>query len=163
MYKIIKSDIFACFYSALLGFATTVIPRWLTYYASSALFAIFGVRMLREGETWHSKQCVWTGISANTVCPSPRVLYVRWRGAGRIWRGTSWSEETRGRGNNQSIMILYLKRIAGAVNLLTNICNYCRQKNKGHLETQNLASSTDCLDAGSCTLYSPESFYKPWF
>lgn len=35
--------------SALLGYATTVIPRWLTYYVSSALFAIFGVKMLKEG------------------------------------------------------------------------------------------------------------------
>lgn len=41
--------IFMTIMSALLGFATTVIPRWLTYYTSSALFAIFGVRMLREG------------------------------------------------------------------------------------------------------------------
>lgn len=41
--------IFMTIMSALLGFATTVIPRWLTYYTSSALFAIFGIRMLREG------------------------------------------------------------------------------------------------------------------
>jgi putative Ca2+/H+ antiporter (TMEM165/GDT1 family) len=40
-------------YTALLGFATTVIPRWLTYYVSSALFAIFGLRMIREG-LWHN-------------------------------------------------------------------------------------------------------------
>lgn len=40
------------YYTALLGFATTVIPRWLTYYVSSALFAIFGLRMIREG-LWH--------------------------------------------------------------------------------------------------------------
>lgn len=35
--------------SALLGFATTVIPKVYTYYASTALFIIFGLRMLREG------------------------------------------------------------------------------------------------------------------
>jgi len=34
---------------ALLGFATTIIPRWFTYYVSCALFAVFGVKMLREG------------------------------------------------------------------------------------------------------------------
>ncbi|XP_071950700.1 putative divalent cation/proton antiporter TMEM165 isoform X2 [Antedon mediterranea] len=35
--------------SAFLGFATTVIPRSFTYYASTALFAIFGLKMLRDG------------------------------------------------------------------------------------------------------------------
>ena len=30
-------------------YATTVIPRVYTYYVSTALFAIFGIRMLREG------------------------------------------------------------------------------------------------------------------
>lgn len=35
--------------SALVGFATTVIPKVYTYYVSSALFIIFGLRMLREG------------------------------------------------------------------------------------------------------------------
>lgn len=34
--------------SAILGYATTVIPRWLTYYVSAALFAIFGLKMLHE-------------------------------------------------------------------------------------------------------------------
>lgn len=37
------------FFLALLGFATTVIPKVYTYYASTALFIIFGLRMLREG------------------------------------------------------------------------------------------------------------------
>lgn len=37
-----------CF-TAALGFATTIIPRWFTYYASTLLFAIFGLRMLRDG------------------------------------------------------------------------------------------------------------------
>ncbi|XP_013402308.1 transmembrane protein 165 [Lingula anatina] len=37
--------------SACLGYATTVIPRKLTFYLSSALFAIFGLKMLREGWT----------------------------------------------------------------------------------------------------------------
>lgn len=33
----------------MFGYATTVIPRVYTYYVSTALFAIFGIRMLREG------------------------------------------------------------------------------------------------------------------
>ncbi|XP_059354806.1 transmembrane protein 165-like [Carassius carassius] len=35
--------------SVLFGYATTIIPRIYTYYISTALFAIFGLRMLREG------------------------------------------------------------------------------------------------------------------
>jgi len=35
--------------SAFLGYAITVIPRWFTYYFSSALFALFGIKMLKEG------------------------------------------------------------------------------------------------------------------
>ncbi|KAM9796816.1 transmembrane protein 165 [Syngnathus typhle] len=35
--------------SVLFGYATTIIPRMYTYYVSTGLFAIFGVRMLREG------------------------------------------------------------------------------------------------------------------
>ncbi|KAM9435835.1 putative divalent cation/proton antiporter TMEM165 [Clarias gariepinus] len=35
--------------SVLFGYATTIIPRVYTYYISTVLFAIFGVRMLREG------------------------------------------------------------------------------------------------------------------
>ncbi|XP_054712868.1 transmembrane protein 165-like [Uloborus diversus] len=35
--------------SACLGFATTVIPRMYTHYISTALFAIFGLKMLKEG------------------------------------------------------------------------------------------------------------------
>ncbi|OQV11439.1 Transmembrane protein 165 [Hypsibius exemplaris] len=35
--------------SVFLGYATTVIPRIYTFYISTALFAIFGIRMLREG------------------------------------------------------------------------------------------------------------------
>jgi len=39
-----------CMYvPALLGFATTIIPRWFTYYVSCGLFAVFGIKMLREG------------------------------------------------------------------------------------------------------------------
>jgi Ca2+/H+ antiporter, TMEM165/GDT1 family len=37
--------------SALLGYATTIIPRWITYYTSCLLFAIFGIKMLREAYT----------------------------------------------------------------------------------------------------------------
>ncbi|XP_024114822.1 transmembrane protein 165 [Oryzias melastigma] len=35
--------------SVLFGYAATIIPRVYTYYVSTALFAIFGLRMLREG------------------------------------------------------------------------------------------------------------------
>jgi putative Ca2+/H+ antiporter (TMEM165/GDT1 family) len=35
--------------SALFGYATTVIPRIYTYYISTALFALFGFKMLYDG------------------------------------------------------------------------------------------------------------------
>lgn len=35
--------------SAVLGYATTIIPRWFTYYVSTALFFLFGLKMLKEG------------------------------------------------------------------------------------------------------------------
>lgn len=35
--------------ASFFGYATTVIPRLYTYYISSALFAIFGLKMLHEG------------------------------------------------------------------------------------------------------------------
>ncbi|XP_046394885.1 transmembrane protein 165 [Ischnura elegans] len=35
--------------SAVFGLAATIIPRALTYYISTALFAIFGLKMLKEG------------------------------------------------------------------------------------------------------------------
>ncbi|XP_014778971.1 transmembrane protein 165 [Octopus bimaculoides] len=35
--------------SAILGFATTIIPRKYTFYISSLLFAIFGLKMLKDG------------------------------------------------------------------------------------------------------------------
>ncbi|XP_059174856.1 transmembrane protein 165-like isoform X2 [Physella acuta] len=45
---------FMTFLSAMVGYATTVIPRALTYYVSSALFAVFGLKMLREG--WYMSE-----------------------------------------------------------------------------------------------------------
>lgn len=33
----------------IFGYAVTVIPRIYTYYISTALFAIFGLKMLRDG------------------------------------------------------------------------------------------------------------------
>ncbi|KAK7081528.1 hypothetical protein SK128_024019 [Halocaridina rubra] len=39
--------------SAMFGYVITWIPRVYTFYASSALFAIFGIKMLREG--WNMK------------------------------------------------------------------------------------------------------------
>ncbi|ODM96720.1 Transmembrane protein [Orchesella cincta] len=35
--------------SALFGYATTIIPKEITYYISTALFAIFGLKMLYDG------------------------------------------------------------------------------------------------------------------
>jgi len=35
---------------ALLGYATTVIPHWFTHYVASGLFAVFGLKMLKEGQ-----------------------------------------------------------------------------------------------------------------
>ena len=35
--------------ASFFGYATTVIPRIYTYYVSSLLFAIFGLKMLHEG------------------------------------------------------------------------------------------------------------------
>lgn len=35
--------------SAVFGMAATIIPRIYTFYISTALFAIFGLKMLREG------------------------------------------------------------------------------------------------------------------
>lgn len=35
--------------SAFFGYVFTIIPRMFTYYVSSFLFAIFGLKMLREG------------------------------------------------------------------------------------------------------------------
>lgn len=34
---------------AVFGMAATIIPRVYTYYISTALFAIFGLKMLRDG------------------------------------------------------------------------------------------------------------------
>lgn len=34
---------------ALFGWATTIIPKAITYYISTALFAIFGLKMLYDG------------------------------------------------------------------------------------------------------------------
>ncbi|KAL4230551.1 hypothetical protein ACF0H5_010932 [Mactra antiquata] len=35
--------------SALLGYATTIIPRYVTHYVSSLLFLVFGVKMIKDG------------------------------------------------------------------------------------------------------------------
>ena len=35
--------------SAFFGYAITIIPRYFTFYISSFLFAVFGIKMLREG------------------------------------------------------------------------------------------------------------------
>ena len=46
----LKPHCFVVCVSALVGYATTIIPRAFTYYASSILFAIFGLKMLKEGK-----------------------------------------------------------------------------------------------------------------
>uniref|UniRef100_A0A672KMF4 GDT1 family protein n=1 Tax=Sinocyclocheilus grahami TaxID=75366 RepID=A0A672KMF4_SINGR len=62
--------------SVLFGYATTIIPRIYTYYISTALFAIFGVRMLREGlrmspdegqEELEEVQCVCSHVWLNNI------------------------------------------------------------------------------------------------
>lgn len=40
---------FHFFFAAVFGMAATIIPRVYTYYISTALFAIFGLKMLRDG------------------------------------------------------------------------------------------------------------------
>jgi putative Ca2+/H+ antiporter (TMEM165/GDT1 family) len=40
---------FILLFSVAFGWLATVIPRAYTYYISTALFAIFGVKMLKEG------------------------------------------------------------------------------------------------------------------
>lgn len=40
---------FSQHFLAFLGFATTIIPRYITYYISTGLFALFGIKMLKEG------------------------------------------------------------------------------------------------------------------
>lgn len=37
------------FFAAVFGMAATIIPRVYTYYISTALFAIFGLKMLKDG------------------------------------------------------------------------------------------------------------------
>jgi putative Ca2+/H+ antiporter (TMEM165/GDT1 family) len=36
-------------FTVVFGWAATIIPRAYTYYISTALFAIFGLKMLKEG------------------------------------------------------------------------------------------------------------------
>lgn len=36
-------------FTAVFGWVATIIPRAYTYYISTALFAIFGLKMLRDG------------------------------------------------------------------------------------------------------------------
>lgn len=38
-----------CIYTAVFGQLANLIPRVYTYYISTALFAIFGLKMLRDG------------------------------------------------------------------------------------------------------------------
>ncbi|XP_059055739.1 transmembrane protein 165 isoform X1 [Achroia grisella] len=45
----ISALVFMTILSAAFGWIATVIPRVYTYYASAALFAIFGLKMLRDG------------------------------------------------------------------------------------------------------------------
>lgn len=45
----ISALVFMTILSAAFGWIATVIPRVYTYYASAALFAIFGIKMLRDG------------------------------------------------------------------------------------------------------------------
>ena len=40
---------FMTFLSVCLGYATVIIPRWLTFYICTLLLAIFGIKMLYDG------------------------------------------------------------------------------------------------------------------
>lgn len=40
---------FMTFLSVCLGYATVIIPRWVTFYICTFLLAIFGVKMLYDG------------------------------------------------------------------------------------------------------------------
>lgn len=40
---------FMFLFTVVFGWAATIIPRAYTYYISTALFAIFGLKMLKEG------------------------------------------------------------------------------------------------------------------
>ena len=44
---ILNHNLFFCL--VLFGWVTVIIPRVYTYWISTALFAIFGLRMLKEG------------------------------------------------------------------------------------------------------------------
>lgn len=45
----ISALVFMTILSAAFGWVATIIPRIYTYYISAALFAIFGIKMLRDG------------------------------------------------------------------------------------------------------------------
>lgn len=51
---IAEFELFACnsvtlIFTVAFGWVATIIPRVYTYYVSTALFAIFGLKMLKEG------------------------------------------------------------------------------------------------------------------
>jgi len=58
--------IIICFISALLGYATTIIPHWFTHYVASGLFAVFGLKMLKEGK--YFKLHFTTALSILLLC-----------------------------------------------------------------------------------------------
>jgi putative Ca2+/H+ antiporter (TMEM165/GDT1 family) len=45
----IITNCFNVLFPVAFGWAATIIPRAYTYYISTTLFAIFGVKMLKEG------------------------------------------------------------------------------------------------------------------
>ena len=53
--------------SAFFGYAITVIPRMYTYYLSSFLFALFGLKMLREGWKMSPNVSCFCLVIANSV------------------------------------------------------------------------------------------------
>ena len=64
-------------FSALLGYATTIIPKKVTYYVSSLLFAVFGIKMLKEGKKMVYEQEM-TNIHVQAWIFQSSVIYSCW-------------------------------------------------------------------------------------
>ncbi|VDK34752.1 unnamed protein product [Taenia asiatica] len=69
--------------SALLGFATEVLPRVYTYYASGFLFILFGVKMLKDAysmkpeDTKEEYKEVEQQLSANEIRETAPCVHIR--------------------------------------------------------------------------------------
>eukprot|EP00095_Tigriopus_kingsejongensis_P008492 snap_masked-scaffold18_size714446-processed-gene-6.0 protein:Tk08492 transcript:snap_masked-scaffold18_size714446-processed-gene-6.0-mRNA-1 annotation:"transmembrane protein 165" len=81
--------------SSLFGYATTVIPRVYTFYVSSFLFGVFGLKMLREGykmspaEAQEELEEVQEDLRKREVCEDDVETGVTRRPEGRVFRFVS--------------------------------------------------------------------------